>query len=303
MIINARIPPIKDSSQQAIQNAFLKAQYIVIFYYLLVFSSFAIPKLSSWLELSSKIPTNPLWPIGWVLSTDIHIAVTIIFLFLLFGTALAALFPDYRLTRFLAFVGLLFYVALDNSFGKINHDSHIFLLTSFLLIFLPGRWLGKTIYSRVQQKAFLVVIWGCQAIVLLTYSMSGIGKIEGAIRQIADSQINVFSPEAMSLQIANRVLQTNSSTLLGPFLINNMIFNGLIYPTIMLLELFSFGVVFFPRLSRYWALGLIIMHIGIYLSMDIFFWSNIALLVTLFFYSPFSTQSFPFSGRRFDSKI
>lgn len=300
MIINARIPPIKDSSQQSIQNAFLKAQYIVIFYYLLVFSSFAIPKLSSWLELSSKIPTNPLWPVGWVLSTDIHIAVTIIFLLLLVGTALAALFPDYRLIRLLAFVGLFLYVALDNSFGKINHDAHVFLLTSLLLIFLPGRWLGKTIYSSVHQKTFLVVIWGCQAIVLLTYSMSGIGKIEGAIRQIADGQINVFSPEALSLQIATRVLQTNSSTLLGPFFINNMIFNSLLYPTIIFLELFSFGVIFFPRLARWWALGLIIMHIGIYLSMDVFFWGNIALLATLFFYSPFSTQTFPFTTK--DSK-
>ncbi len=54
-------------------------------------------------------------------------------------TFLGAVFSHRRWARLLAFLGLLEFVALENSFGKINHAHHLWVLTAFLLVFLPGR--------------------------------------------------------------------------------------------------------------------------------------------------------------------
>ncbi len=56
------------------------------------------------------------------------------------GSVLGAFFASTRTARVVVFTGMLEYFALRNSFGKIGHSTHLFVMTSFVLIFLPAGW-------------------------------------------------------------------------------------------------------------------------------------------------------------------
>lgn len=282
-----QFPPIKNFTEQGIKNAFLKAENIIRFYYIAVFYFSLNSGLLTWLKFSSVTELDPLWPVSWIHFVDTSIAINIIFSAFIVGALLSTIFPHHRLARILAFLGLFEFVAFTNSFGKINHGFHAWVLTSFLLIFLPSLKY-KLSLAPIYYRKFLLVFWACQAIVFLIYTMSGIAKIYSAFGQIARGEIHSFHPQALSLQIADRLLQTGSTTLLGPWLIEHEILGWALYITSIFLELFAFYIVFRPSLHKLWALGLICMHIGIYLALPVSFFDNVLLLALFFFQSPFS---------------
>ena len=78
---------------------------------------------------------------------------------LLAAAFLGAVFPDRRWARTLVFVGLLEFVALDNSFGKINHNHHLWVLTAFLLVFLPDA--PARTANRATRQRFAIICWSC----------------------------------------------------------------------------------------------------------------------------------------------
>ena len=53
------------------------------------------------------------------------------------------------------------------------------------------------------------------------------------------------------------------------------------------LELFAFWAAFRPSLHRWWAAGLILFHVGVYLLMSIAFSQAVLLVGLLFLASPF----------------
>lgn len=282
-----QFPPIKNFTEQGIKNAFLKAENIIRFYYIALFYLSLHFGLSRWLSFLSITEVEPLWPVGWIHFVDTSTAVNIIFSLFIVGSLFAIIFPHQRLARTLAFLGFFEFVAFTNSFGKIDHNYHAWILTSFLLIFLPSVKY-KLSLAAIYYRKFLLVFWGCQAIVFLIYTMAGIAKIYSAFGQIGRGEIHSFHPQALSLQIANRLLQTGDTTLLGAWLIEHEILGWVLYITSIFLELFAFYITFRPSLHKLWALGLIFMHIGIYLAMPAPFFENVLLLTILFFQSPFN---------------
>jgi hypothetical protein len=52
-------------------------------------------------------------------------------------------------------------------------------------------------------------LFSCQLIILLTYFLSGIWKIEAGLGQLFDGQIGSFHPQAMAYQIAGKLAETN----------------------------------------------------------------------------------------------
>jgi hypothetical protein len=264
-------------------ESFHAAQIVVRCYYAVILF-FAAATLHDGAVYLDRRETLALWPVCWLNAVPLRAGILGILTGYLAAAFLGAIFPARRWARALVFIGLLEFAALDNSFGKISHNYHLWVLTAFWLVFLPK--VPARTADRTTRQRFLLIFWGCQAIVLLTYTMSGVGKIGGSIYQLAAGQNNLFMPTGVASIIADRLLQTNSNSWLGPWLVAHPRFGLPLGLAAMYLEFFAFWAVFRPTLQRWWAAGLILFHIGVYLLMGITFTQTILLVGLLFLTTP-----------------
>ena len=273
----------------AVAQGLVRAFYAFLLY-------LACLQLTELAGLTRQTLNLPLWPVAWLgpNGTASAAGVRALFFFYVGSNALAALLPGWRALRLLAFVGLLEYVALKNSFGKISHSFHLPLLVAGVLVFLPTGWERPAPRTdRRLRQAALLVFWACQAAVLLTYTMSGLGKLGGALYQLATLQPNAFGPGAFGAHIAQRLLQTHSQSDLGAWIIRHPLLTWPLMPGAIYLELFSFWIAFRPALGRAWAAVLIAFHFGTFFTMTILFPQSCFLLALLFFQSPFAPDRPP----------
>ena len=269
-----------------------RAQYFTVaqtvircFYAFLLY--LAITSFGEFGGLVARHPFSPLWPILWLPPEHSDNATKALLAFYSAGSLLAAVWPGPRWTRILAWLGLLEFVALKYSFGKIGHSLHLVVLVSLLLIFLPRGWdRGVEATDRRLRQSTLLVFWTCQAAILLSYTMSGLGKFGGAVYQIALGQPNAFLPGALGAHIAQRLLQTNSTSALGAWIILHPWLTWPLMPLPMYLELFSFWIAFRPQLQKPWAAALIVFHLATFFTMTISFPQSCFLLAIFFFSSP-----------------
>ena len=274
---------------------FTAAQTLVrAFYVFLLY--LAIQQVTELAVLTDQRLDLPVWPVAWLGRSGalFPAGVKALFFCYLGSNVLAAALPGWRSLRIAAFLGLLEYVALKNSFGKINHSFHLPLLVAGLLVFLPAGWDARAAgVGRATRQGTLLVFWLCQAGVLLSYTMSGLGKLGGAVYQLARGQPSAFAPGALGAHIALRLFQTHSQSELGAWIIHHpwLTWPGL--PGAIYLELFSFWIAFRPALQRPWAAGLILFHLGTFFTMTITFPQSSFLLALLFFPSPFAPARFP----------
>lgn len=276
------------------RNAFLTTALIIrCHYFFLLFYSFS--KITGWNRYLDMAYGVPLWPVFWIDLVNFQTAVNIIMILFLAGTAVAALFPEHRAARVFAFAGLLEFVALDNSGGKVVHQMHVWVITSFILIFLTDKWNRVANYSR-GKKNFFLVFWGCQALVLLTYSMAGLGKLYGAWLQFQNGENTVFHPTALAYHIAAQLAATKSISPLGPWFIDHPWIGWPFLVGAVYLQFFSFWIAFRPSLHRLWGCFLIAFHIGTYLIMGVVFTYPVMLLALLFIISPFQQENLSWNG-------
>jgi hypothetical protein len=240
--------------------------------------------IDAWPSYLGRTEALPLWPGYWLRMVPVQAGVLGILIVYLAATFLGAVFPHRQWARSLAFLGLLEFVAMDNSFGKINHAHHLWVLTAFLLVFLPDATDAAT--SRATRQRFLTVFWACQAIILLTYTMSGLGKIVGAVYQVCAGQNNILLPSGLATLVASRLLQTGSTSWWGPWLVAHPWYGWPLGLASIYLEFFAFWVAFRPSLLRWWAGGLILFHIVVFLCMAVGFVPVVLLLGLLFLAAP-----------------
>ena len=134
--------------------------------------------------------------------------------------------------------------------------------------------------------SYLTSIRAAQALLLLFYSMTGCWKLLFGVIDAAGGRIGNFSPEALPLTLANRILQTGTDPLLADVVIDNVwlawpMFLGLIY-----IQVVSLAIAFRPRLHVLWAYLQIGFHLGTWLLMQIVFAEHILLLILLLVLSP-----------------
>ena len=183
-------------------RAFDRAYTIVgLFYACNVFIVFQY--MHRWRGLAEIRQIDPLWPVFWVPWLGIETAVHGIMATVVVGALAAAFLPHRRAARTSAFLGLLLYHAFINSFGKIGHNWHAWILCALLLVFLPDGTRLQLAPSRAQRQRYLNVFWGAQAMQLVLYSMAGIQKIAGVVPQALRGQVHSFAPEALSYHIAS----------------------------------------------------------------------------------------------------
>ena len=288
----SRVPALAMSSTlPSRRTAYLAATRVARLYYW-VLAAIVVRSLflaSGLKELTDLVA--PLWPVQWIDQVGMPAGFYLVASAAAVGAIAAALMPEWRWARLLAFIGFLLLFALENSLGKINHGMHPWIFTSGFLVFLPnGRWraVGD---DRAKRESFLLVFWGAQAAILMFYSMSGLAKAAIGLGQLVYAQVGSFHPMALAHQIAARVGQTNIDPPFADFFLSYPLLGWPLYVGGLYLELFAFVVAFRPRLHRPWGMALIAFHLGIYLTMGVNFWSGAILVAIVLVFSPFRPPS------------
>ena len=280
--------------------AFQQAQLLVRFFYAanLFWAAIRLEERARW-DVYEAL--HPLWPLFWADGADVNVFATYIFTFNTVVAFVAVMFPASGTARILAFAGVLLAGALENSFGRICHYGHAWVWVTLFFAFLPAGTPRQLATSRILRQRFLQMFWAAQFAILFFYSMAGWLKLVTVPVQLPRGEVCAVAPEALARHIANCLLQTNPQPLLetrplpllAEWLVNHVwigwpLFLGAIY-----LEAFSVLIAFRPALHRWWGDGLILLHLGIGLGMDIWFVPAMFLLALLLVNSPFHREETP----------
>ncbi|MBI3510930.1 MAG: hypothetical protein HY064_09700 [Bacteroidetes bacterium] len=236
--------------------------------------------------LSSEELFLPLWPVRWINLAEWSSSVNSIMLAFPLTTFLAVCAGTrYRFIRIAVFLSLFLYLALVSSFGKTDHYLHLFLLASFLFIFLPERSKKK----EINQVNYLKIIWGLQLFILASYSASGLFKIAGIFYQLYQGQVSALSNEGLARDIAATEFISNHKSILGSMPKN---FISPVFTFLLLcsycIELVSVFIAFRPSWHRIWGILLILLHIFILLNIGPDFSFQVVLIALILVNSPFT---------------
>lgn len=269
------------------RDRFVAAQTLVAAYYAVLFF-FAAGELFSWRDYLSSGGLAPRWPVFWLRFVDPKAGIAAILWLHLLGGILAVTLSRYRWARIVIFVSLLEHMALKFSFGAVNHGDHLGVLIGFVLIFLPAGWGARGEAGRKVRAATLLVFSGAQAMILLTYSMAGMWKAGGVLQQwIMGESFTYLHPAGLARQVAAKMIEDDSASVLGPWLVEHPWIGWLPGIAAIYLELFALWVVARPSLHRAWGLGLALLHLGTHLVMGIGFPQNTLWLALFLVLSPF----------------
>jgi hypothetical protein len=270
------------------RRAFIQATWLVRAFYA-ASTTFVVIQMGGWspyLDLDTVV--DPQWPVAWLDGVDVSVGIRVILAGHVLTTLWAMVAPRSRWARLAAFLLLLEYVGLVNSFGKVNHDIHAWLWVSGVLVLLPAvPWHGRT--TVTERHRFLTVLWSAQALVLFFYTLSGLWKVYYAARDLLDpARTSSLELDGFSTIVADRLTATAQETLLGETLIQLPALGWLLYVGTIYLEATSLVVAFRPRLHRLWGLGLILFHVGTQLAMGFTFRHSVLLLGLLLVCSPWA---------------
>ncbi len=267
---------------------FEKAKMLIpFFYYFLFFIAFTHLEGLNALIAAGAADFIPRSPLFWAPYVDYSAVVTVVFLGWTLTALLASLLPYARAARILAFVGFFEYHAFASSFGGPNHQWDHWLWISFILIFLPALTREPSSDTR---RTFSLVFWGAQAFLLLTYTMAGIGKLTYAFIQFSQGQAHAFSPDAGALYAATQLNLMHETVPLADIIISNPWLAWIPFLCLLELQTFALVVAFRPQLHRMWGLGLILFHIGTFLTMRAVFTAPSGLLLLFLLASPFAPE-------------
>lgn len=244
-------------------------------------AAFALTTMTGYQRLIEGDPVKLLWPLWWARSLPWEpVAVTIVVALVL--TALLALVrSQHQWPRVAVFVTLLFYVAGVNSFGKINHGLHHLLIVAFFLALIPSR------IKEDQGGRLYGILLAAQAVVLSTYTLSGLFKLLSGLEQLRAGEASIFGGASLAAIVADRALQTAENPPLANLIIEYPALSSLLYLAAVFVELAALPTLVVPRLAGLWALALMSFHLAVFWSMHIGFSASIAVLAILFLLSPF----------------
>jgi len=271
---------------------FAAAQSLIgAFYAVLLF--LAAGRLFSWPSDLAATDLAPRWPVAWLHLVDTRAGIAAILWLHLAGGVLGVALARYRWARVVVFVSLLEVLALDFSFGAVNHGNHLGVLIAFVLIFLPAGWHVPGSADRTVRVATLLVFSGAQAMILLTYSMAGMWKAGGILQQwLQGDFVTYLHPHGLAQQVAAKMIEDDAPSILGPWLVAHPWAGWLPGIAVVYLELFALWVVTRPSLHRAWGLGLALFHLTSHLTLGVGFPQSVLWLVLFLGLSPFRPPVF-----------
>ncbi len=259
---------------------------------------------------SGGTPTAPIWPISLISSIvgtawlRHEIVLTALGLLLALGAASA---PGWFFLRLGAFLHLFVHIAIRNSYGSINHGTHVLLLVGFALIFLPNRarlanfslplrhnslrgQKGQRAHQRSSVRACLTSLWIAQVAILLSYTLSGINKIWYG-------RLELFSSDALTRILLDRLLaESDEIPLLMPYVAQHNWLTQSMWMLTLYIEIFALLVIFRPHLHRLFGAIFMLFHITSDLLMNISFSLNIVMVGLFLLLSPLAPDQFSLSG-------
>lgn len=228
---------------------------------------------------------NPLWPVFWIDKANLPVAAPMLGLAITVASVAAVAWPHHRWPRIaVALLGVLC-VALVNSFGSVNHSSHVWLWMAVCFCALPGATASGLAQSRALRQSYLTVFFATQCLIALFYSLSGGFKAFNGVF-VQDNAVSSFSPDALPLLVVQRWLETGNTPLLAGLFLEHLWIAWPAHILVIYVELFALVAVFRPELHRLLGLALMTFHLGVWLLLGISFPYQPMLVVLLFFCSP-----------------
>lgn len=280
--------PMPGSPFGRIGVAFGRAQLVVKFYYLASIY-FACATIVDIHETARQTPSwDFLWPVQWLAGAPVEIVIDCLALLWLLASLLCLQFDRWYFRALFA-VAVLQVGAVSNSFGGMNHAYHAWFWIGFCLIFLPDA--ADRTGLRAARMGYLMVIATCQALLLSFYSLAGLWKILGGFVAFSMGREGNFSPNGLSLTLADRILQTGTSPLLGRVVIDHTWLSQPMFLILIYIQFVAVAAAFRPRLHVSWGYLIIAFHIGTWLLMEILFIQHVVLLALFLVLSPFAPKT------------
>ena len=227
-------------------------------------------------------PTAPLWPIKLlqrIVGVDwfgYENAITVAGLLLAIS---AAMVPRMLVWRLGTFLYLLVHVGLSNSYGSINHGTHVLLYISSGLLLLP-RGVSNQRMTRASVLSCLTVLSLIQTMLLLPYTLSGFWKIWYG-------RLELLSPDSLTRIVLERALaEADSIPPLLPFIARYSLLAQAMWFVTLYIEIFALFVVFRPHLHRPFGVILMLFHITSDWLMNIAFSHHVLVLGLFLVLSP-----------------
>lgn len=291
----ARVRTLLSAERFSWARALIYAYYAILFFY-------AANNIWEWPNYLDSSPTEPRWPVFWLRFFDQgaidqgvlgqRVGIGIILWFHLLAALLGILAPGFRAIRVIVFLSLLEFLSFKYSFGSINHGDHLSILLAFVLIWLPAGWSSSLRPTRRIRAHTLLVFSGCQALILLTYSMAGLWKVAGALEQLVTGQVNALMPRGLAQHVAAKLLEDDTTSFLGPWFIDHPLAGWPLMIVTLYIQFFAIWVVTRPSLHAAWGIGLIGFHLGTHLLMAVGFPNNTLWLALFLVFSPFRPGRF-----------
>lgn len=251
-------------------------------YFYLGSALFVWMQIMSWHQMAiAQPPLELVWPILWTASFPMLPLIDVLGLACATSAVLAFWKPRVVLFRAAFALTLLFSMAFPASTGAINHGDHEWFWIAFVFIFLPKAT------GRSGRLSYCLTFATAQALVLTFYTLAGFWKTVSGFAALLHGAPGNFSPHALAWTLADRMTQTGTQPLLGPFFVENYWLAWPMFLFLIYVQFVSMVVAFRPTLHSAWGLILIVFHTGTFVLMEIAFPTHIFFLMLLLVASPF----------------
>lgn len=236
---------------------------------------------------------DPLWPVELVSAVAgvewlSHVGPVTAAAF--FAALLAALFPGVLLFRVCVFAYCVLFTSVLNSYGSANHGRYLFVYASFALLFMPSAIGRPKEMSRRDAMTCNAAFWSTQAVLLLSYSLSGFWKFwsSGFELLTADGFVRVLLSRAMD--------DVWPLPQLVPFAASNELLSQFFYLSYTYMQFFMFLALFRPHLQKLFGVANILFHLGILFLLGFSAKGYIMLWFIFLVFSPFAPRGVSLSA-------
>lgn len=254
-------------------------QYTYLCFLLIVFVHFFAGKAAG-----AETMLMPLWPVVFLSEVPLNLLYPVFHFGLLVSTLFVILYPEKRSGRVLVFVLYFLYVAILNSFGKINHALHLALMILFCFALMP-----KTTTKNFREKTLLIFATA-QFFLLTAYSLTGFWKVFWGVIEFFTKEVSLFSPLSLRNVLVAQ-FQHVDPTVLGTFFMKYYFVGWLLYLFIIYVEFFAVFIFFKPNLHRLWGVLLLMLHFGTYVLLGVNKFTAPFAIGMLLLMSPFATST------------
>ena len=206
-------------------------------------------------DLGTSTLIDALWPVSFINQQNLLFITYFLSINLVLSLILVIL-TSTQWSRIYLFVVYFLLAALTNSFGKINHASHLVLIPLFCFALMPSKessnYKEKTILMFLSAKFFL----------LAAYALSGFWKVFWGVIEFFTQNVSLFSPLSFR-NILIYQFEIKPKTVLGDWFIEHYFIGWVLYLLVIYFELFSIVVFFKSNLYKIWGVGLIMLHVGL----------------------------------------